>query len=92
MLEEIIKDYLVNTKGKDPAIFGNPGLQVADLGLDSLDMAEMLFEIEDRCGFQLDDPTRYPKMGFAEMLQDIEAAIRAHNNGELPSLSLEAGK
>jgi acyl carrier protein len=92
MLEEIIQDYLVKTKGKDPALFNNPDLQVADLGLDSLDMAEMLFEIEDRCGFQLDDPTRYPKMSFADMLRDIEAAIRAHNNGELPDFSLEADR
>lgn len=92
MLEQIIKSYLVNTKGKDSALFDDPALQVSDLGLDSLDMVEMLFEIEDRCGFQLPDPTRYPKMSFREMLADIEAAIREHNNGELPALSLEASK
>ncbi|WP_199103333.1 acyl carrier protein [Aquitalea sp. ASV11] len=92
MLEEIIKNYLINTKGKDAALFDDPNLQMSALGLDSLDMVEMLFEIEDRCGFQLPDPTRYPKMGFAEMLADIEAAIRAHNDGEMPDLSLEAGQ
>lgn len=92
MLAQIIKSYLVETKGKDPALFDDPTLQVAALGLDSLDMVEMLFEIEDRCGFQLPDPTRYPKMSFSDMLADIEAAIREHNNGELPALSLEAGK
>lgn len=91
MLEEIIKNYLVNTKGTAPALFEDPTLQVSALRLDSLDMVEMLFEIEDRCGFQLMDPTRYPKMSFREMLADIEAAIREHNNGELPELSLEAG-
>ncbi|MBV8679634.1 MAG: acyl carrier protein [Aquitalea sp.] len=89
MLEEIIKNYLINTKGKDASLFNDPQLQVAALELDSLDMVEMLFEIEDRCGFQLPDPTRYPKMGFREMLADIEAAIREHNNGELPDLRLE---
>lgn len=92
MLEQIIKNYLVTTKGKDSALFDDPALQVSDLGLDSLDMVEMLFEIEDRCGFQLPDPTRYPKMSFREMLADIETAIREHNNGELPELSLEASK
>lgn len=92
MLEEIIKNYLINTKSKDPALFSNPALQVAELGLDSLDMVEMLFEIEDRCGFQLPDPTRYPKMSFRDMLADIEAAIREHNGGELPDLRLEADK
>jgi acyl carrier protein len=68
----------------------DPALQMAALGLDSLDMVEMLFEIEDRCGFQLPDPTRYPKMSFRDMLADIEAAIREHNGGELPDLRLEA--
>lgn len=92
MLEEIIKNYLINTKAKDPALFSDPALQVSALGLDSLDMVEMLFEIEDRCGFQLPDPSRYPKMAFREMLDDIEKAIREHNNGELPAFSLEAGK
>ena len=92
MLEQIIKNYLVNTKDKDPALFDDPALQVSALGLDSLDMVEMLFEIEDRCGFQLPDPTRYPHMSFRDMLADIEAAIREHNNGELPELSLEASK
>ncbi|MEQ6292158.1 acyl carrier protein [Vogesella sp. GCM10023246] len=92
MLEQIIKNYLVNTKDKDCALFDDPALRVSDLGLDSLDMVEMLFEIEDRCGFQLPDPTRYPQMSFREMLVDIEMAIREHNNGELPELSLEASK
>ena len=92
MLEQIIKNYLINNKGKEAALFDDPELQVSALGLDSLDMVEMLFEIEDRCGFQLPDPTRYPKMSFRDMLADIEAAIREHNNGELPEFSLEASK
>jgi acyl carrier protein len=88
MLEEIVKNYLVESKGKDPVLFDTPDLQVSALGLDSLDMVEMLFEIEDRCGFQLPDPMRYMQMSFADMLADIEAAIREHNNGELPELKL----
>jgi acyl carrier protein len=92
MLEEIIKSYVINSKGIAVETFDNPALRVPDLGLDSLDMVEMLFEIEDRCGFQLSDPTRYPAMSFAEMVADIEAEIREHNNGELPELSVEMSK
>jgi acyl carrier protein len=92
MLEEIVKNYLINTKSISLAKFEEPGLMVSELGLDSLDMVEMLFEVEDRCGFQLDDPMRYLKMSFADMLADIEAQIRAHNHGELPELSLESSK
>lgn len=91
MLEDIIKNYLATAKNIPLSKFDEPNLQMADLGLDSLDMVEMLFEIEDRCGFQLPDPTRYPTMSFAEMIADIEAVVREHNNGELP-LSLETNK
>lgn len=86
MLEQLIKDYLV-ARGKEPTLFDDPELKVSALGMDSLDMVEMLFEIEDRCGFQLPDPSRYPQMSFREMLADIESAVREHNNGELPELN-----
>lgn len=92
MLEEIVKTYLVNAKHIDTAKFDQPNLQVSDLGLDSLDMVEMLFEVEDRCGFQLNDPMRYLDMSFADMLADIESQIRANNNGALPALTLESGR
>ncbi|MBV8047880.1 MAG: acyl carrier protein [Paludibacterium sp.] len=90
MLEDIVKSYLIDNKGKDPALFDNPDLLVSELKLDSLDMVEMLFEIEDRCGFQLPDPMRYAQMHFSAMLADIEQAIREHNNGELPAFDLQA--
>ena len=92
MLEEIVKNYLVNSKHIAPAKFDEPNLQVAALDLDSLDMVEMLFEVEDRCGFQLNDPMRYLEMSFADMLADIESQIRANNNGVLPALTLESGR
>lgn len=89
MLGEVIKNYLINSKNIPAEKFDNPALRVEELELDSLDMVEMLFEVEDRCGFQLADPTRYPAMGFAEMVADIENEIREHNNGELPEFNLE---
>lgn len=92
MLEELIKNYLAKTKNIPLEKFDDPDLQVSALELDSLDMVEMLFEIEDRCGFQLSDPTRYPAMSFKEMIADIEAEVRAHNNGELPDFSTETAK
>lgn len=86
MLNTLVKNYLVNIKQKEAALFDKPDLQIADLTLDSLDMVEMLFEIEDKCGFQLDDPMRYLKMSYQDMLDDIERQIRAHNNGEMIAL------
>ena len=92
MLQQLVINYLVATKGIDLSLFNQPDLQVAALGLDSLDMVEMLFEIEDRCGFQLNDPMRYLGRSFADMLADIETQVRAHHHGALPALDLEPGR
>lgn len=84
MLENAIKGYLVDSAGVDPTKFDQPDLKVSELGVDSLGLIEMLFEVEDRYGFQISEPMRYLGMRFTEMVADIEATVRAHNNGELP--------
>ena len=92
MLRTVVNNYLIDVKKIDPALLENPVLRVAELGLDSLDFVEMLFEIEDRCGFQLPEPMRYIEMTYAEMLADMESLIREHHNGELPDLLSEEAK
>lgn len=92
MLRQIIKDFVVRQFNVDPALFDNPDLKVVDLGLDSLGVVEMLFEVEDMYGFQVDDPARYGSMTFDEMVADIEATIRAAHNGELPEPASLQGK
>lgn len=87
MLSTLIRDYLIQNAKVEPALFEQPDLKVADLALDSLGLVEMLFEIEDRCGFQIEDPMRFREMGFAEMVSSIESEIRAHHGGEMPDLS-----
>lgn len=89
MLEQLIKNYLVTNAKIDPTKFDQPDLMVVDLGLDSLAMVEMLFEIEDRFGFQLSDPMRYQSMRFADMVAAIEAEVRGHHNGELPHIDVQ---
>jgi len=92
MLRTVVNNYLVDVKKIDSALLENPDLRVAELGLDSLDLVEMLFEVEDRCGFQLPEPMRYTEMTYAEMLADMEAVIREHHNGKLPQLLAEEAK
>jgi acyl carrier protein len=87
MLRQIIKDFVIQQFNADPALFDKPGLMVSDLGLDSLGVVEMLFEVEDMYGFQVDDPARYSTMSFDDMVTDMEATIRAANNGQLPEPS-----
>lgn len=86
MLEPVIQNYLIRRSKVDPARFDDPDLRVADLGLDSLGLVEMLFEIEDRFGLRLSDPMKFQDMGFRDMVAAIEAQLREHHGGELPQL------
>ncbi len=82
MLIDQIKGYLVETAGVDPQLFDNPELKVTDLNLDSLGLVEMLFEIEDKYGFQIPDPMAFLPMTFMEMVASIESMVTAQ--GKLP--------
>ncbi len=92
MLRQIIKDFVVRQFNVEPALFEKSDLKVADLGLDSLGVVEMLFEVEDMYGFQVHDPARYSEMTFDAMVADIEATIRAAHNGQLPEPASLQGK
>ena len=78
MLFDQIKSYLVGTAGVDPQKFENPELKVADLELDSLGLIEMLFEVEDKYGFQIPDPMVFLPMTFAEMVAAINTMVQEH--------------
>lgn len=78
MLFDQIKNYLVETAGVDPQKFENPELKVADLELDSLGLVEMLFEVEDKYGFQIPDPMIFLPMTFAKMVAAIDTMVQEH--------------
>jgi acyl carrier protein len=82
MLEELIKKYLIENSGISLNKFENSDLKVADLELDSLGLIEMLFEVEDKFGFQIPDPMRFMDMGFAEMVSTIETMVKAHTEAK----------
>ncbi len=84
MLRDTIQRFLVDQAQVDPAKFEQHGLRVADLELDSLGLVEMLFEVEDRYGFQINEPMRYMEMSFDEMVADIESAVLKHHGGQWP--------
>ena len=86
MLEQVIRNYLIGQAKVDPAKFDDPELTVADLGLDSVGLVEMLFEIEDRFGFQLSDPMKFQAMTFRAMVSAVDAEIRERNGGAFPEL------
>jgi len=82
LLSEQIKNYLVENAGIDPRKFDNPDLKVADLELDSLGLVEMLFEVEDKYGFQIPDPMVFLPMSFTEMVASIETMLQQHSQSQ----------
>jgi acyl carrier protein len=76
MLIDQIKKYLVDTAGIDPQKFEDPNLMVSDLNLDSLGLVEMLFEVEDKYGFQIPDPMVFLPMSFTEMVTAIDTLVQ----------------
>ena len=87
MLRDLILNYLQKQPNIDPAKLQQPGVKMEELGLDSLGMVEMLFEVEDAYGFQIENPVRYSHMTVDEVIADLDAAIRAKHGGVLPDLS-----
>ena len=87
MLRQLFLDFLRQNPDFDPQKLEQPDALMKDLGLDSLGMVEMLFEIEDKYGFQLENPMRYNEMTIDQVVADIEASIRAKHNGEMPDIA-----
>jgi acyl carrier protein len=85
MLENLIREYLIDRAGVDPEKFSRPDLRVADLELDSLGLLEMLFEVEDKFDLQIPEPMRFLSMSYAEMVADIEATVNQRPNPKIPA-------
>ncbi len=54
-LESAVRDYLVQSAGVDATRLEDPQRRLDDLGLDSLSIVELLFEIEDKFGIRVDN-------------------------------------
>jgi acyl carrier protein len=67
---DLIRDFLKERLGADPARVV-PEALLADLGVDSLMMLELMFEFEDRFGIALDKNMQTPKT-VGEMIEAME--------------------
>ena len=56
-VEVSVREFLVNTAGVDAVLLDDPLRKVTELGLDSLGVVELLFEVEDKFGIRIDDAT-----------------------------------
>ncbi len=92
MLRPLIEDFLRQQPNIDLSKLAAPDAKMHELGIDSLGMVEMLFEIEDRYGFHVDDPARYAQMTLDELVADLEATIKAKHGGVIPATLDPAAK
>jgi acyl carrier protein len=86
MLRKIVDDFLLTQTHVSPEKLADPNIKMVDLGLDSLGVVEMLFEVEDRYGIHIEDAMQYQNMTLTEVVSHMEQVVRAKHGGELPSL------
>jgi acyl carrier protein len=87
MLREVVDKFLLAQDGITPEKLADPHVKMTDLGLDSLGVVEMLFEVEDRYGIRIDDPMQFQQMTLSEVVAHMEQIVRDKNGGQMPELS-----
>ena len=92
MLRQVIDDFLLIQANITPEVLANPNLKMVDLGLDSLGVVEMLFEVEDRYGIHIDDVMQFQNMTLNEVVTHMEAIVLAKNGGKWPDDIANADK
>jgi acyl carrier protein len=85
MLQKIVDDFLLTQPSVTPEKLADRSLKMVDLGLDSLGVVEMLFEVEDRYGIHIEDAMQFQSMTLDQVIAHIEKIIRNKHGGELPT-------
>jgi acyl carrier protein len=86
MLHKIVNDFLLTQTSVTPEKLADTTLKMGELGLDSLGVVEMLFEVEDQYGIHIEDAMQYQNMTLNEVIAHMEQTIRAKHGGELPDV------
>ena len=84
MLRKIVDDFLLMQEHITPEKLADPSIKMVDLGLDSLGIVEMLFEVEDRYGIHIDDAMQFQQMTLNEVVVHMEQLVRAKHGGQIP--------
>ena len=77
---ELIRQFLHERLGVDPQQVVS-GARLADLGVDSLMLAELMFEAEDRLGISIDSTVKAPKTvgDMVALIESLQAAKAARS-------------
>jgi acyl carrier protein len=76
MLRQLIDNFLLERTGISPEKLADPTLKMVDLGVDSLGIVEMLFEVEDQYGIHVEDVMKFQNMTLKEVVAHMEQIIR----------------
>ncbi len=87
MLRQIIDEFLLAQGTITPEQLAQPDIKMTELGLDSLGVVEMLFEVEDRYGIHLDDVMQFKEMTLNEVVVHMEGIVREKHGGHIPQVS-----
>lgn len=90
MLRQLIDNFLLERTDISPEKLADPTLKMVDLGVDSLGIVEMLFEVEDQYGIHIEDVMRFQSMTLNEVVAYMEQIIRDKNGGQLPDVTVAA--
>ena len=88
VLRQVVDTFLLSQGGITPEKLADPDVKITDLGLDSLGIVEMLFEVEDRYGIRIDDVMQFQQMTLGEVVAHMEQIVRNKHGGQLPELAL----
>ena len=86
VLRQVVDTFLLSQGGITPEKLADPDIKMTELGLDSLGVVEMLFEVEDRYGVRVDDVMQFQQMTLGEVVAHMEQMVRDKNGGQLPAL------
>lgn len=87
MLRHVIDEFLLAQGKISAAQLADPAIKMTDLGLDSLGVVEMLFEVEDRYGIHVDDVMQFQNMTLNEVVAHMEQIVREKHGGTIPELA-----
>ncbi len=87
VLRQVVETFLLSQGGITPERLADPAVKMTELGLDSLGIVEMLFEVEDRYGIRIDDVMQFQQMTLGEVVAHMEQIVRNKNGGQLPDFA-----
>lgn len=86
-LRQVVDTFLLSQGGITAEKLADPDVKMTELGLDSLGIVEMLFEVEDRYGIRIDDVMQFQQMSLGEVVSRMEEIVRNKHGGQLPALA-----